>query len=61
LQTALNDYFPSRNETMLKFMELLAVFESSNRKYLPEKYHQISQEDLQSQLDALSLVIGNRR
>lgn len=61
LQTALNDYFPSRNETMLKYMELLAVFESSNRKYLPEKYALISQEDLQRQLDSLSLLIGNRR
>lgn len=61
LQNALNDYFPSRNETMLKFMELLAVFESSNRKYLPEKYAHISQEDLQQKLDSLSLLIGNRR
>ncbi len=61
LQNALTDYFPSRNETMLKFMETLAVFESSNRKYLPEKYAQISQEDLQRQLDALSLLVGNRR
>ena len=61
LQTALTDYFPSRNETMLKFMETLAVFESSNRKYLPEKYAQISQEDLQRQLDSLSLLVGNRR
>lgn len=61
LQTAFNDYFPSRNETMLRFMETLAVFESSNRKYLPEKYAHISQEDLQRQLDSLSLLIGNRR
>jgi SpoVK/Ycf46/Vps4 family AAA+-type ATPase len=61
LQTALHDYFPSRNETMLKFMETLAVFESSNRKYLPEKYAEISQEDLQRQLDTLSLLVGNRR
>lgn len=61
LQTALNDYFPSRNETMLKYMETLAVFESSNRKYLPEKYANISQEELQRQLDTLSLLIGGRR
>jgi transitional endoplasmic reticulum ATPase len=61
LQNAFTDYFPSRNATMLKFMELLAVFECSNRKHLPAKYAQISQEDLQHQLDTLSLVIGNRR
>ena len=61
LQNAVNDYFPSRNETMLRYMELLAVFESSNRKYLPEKYAEISQEELQRQLDALALLIGNRR
>lgn len=61
LQNAFNDYFPSRNDTMLKYMELLAVFESSNRKHLPEKYAHIAQEDLQRQLDSLSLLIGNRR
>jgi SpoVK/Ycf46/Vps4 family AAA+-type ATPase len=61
LQNAFNDYFPSRNETMLKYMETLAVFESSNRKYLPEKYANISQEELQKQLDTLSLLIGGRR
>lgn len=61
LQNALNDYFPSRNDTMLKFMELLAVFESSNRRHLPEKYSHIAQDDLQRQLDSLSLLIGNRR
>jgi transitional endoplasmic reticulum ATPase len=61
LQTAFNDYFPSRNDTMLKYMELLAVFESSNRRHLPQKYAAISQGELQRQLDSLSLLIGNRR
>ena len=61
LDTAVHDYFPSRNDTMLKFMELLAVFECSNRKHLPEKYAQIEAEELQRQLDSLSLLIGNRR
>ncbi|MEP6925893.1 MAG: AAA family ATPase, partial [Pyrinomonadaceae bacterium] len=34
LQNAFTDYFPSRDTTMLKLMELLAVFECSNRKLL---------------------------
>ncbi len=61
LHNAFTDYFPSRNATMLNFMELLAVFECSNRKHLPEKYAQISQNDLQQKLDTLSALIGNRR
>ena len=61
LQAALEDYFPSRDTTMLKLMELLAVFECSNRKLLPEQYAQMSAEDLQSQLETLRLIVGNRR
>jgi ATP-dependent 26S proteasome regulatory subunit len=61
LQAAFGDYFPSRDATMLKFMELLAVFECSNRKLLPEKYAAMSAEELQSELETLRMVVGNRR
>jgi ATP-dependent 26S proteasome regulatory subunit len=61
LQNAFNDYFPSRDTTMLKLMELLAVFECSNRKLLPEKYASMTADDLQSQLETLRLIVGNRR
>lgn len=61
LQTAFVDYFPSRDTTMLEFMEHLAVFECSNRKLLPEKYAQLSADDLQQKLEILRLSVGNRR
>ena len=35
---AIADYLPSRDVKMLEYMELLAVFEASNRKMLPKKY-----------------------
>src|SRR5262249_45193562 len=35
---AIGDYLPSRDVEMLEYMELLAVFEASNRRMLPAKY-----------------------
>ena len=61
LESAFTDYFPSRDTTMLEFMEHLAVFECSNRKLLPEKYAQMSADELQEKLDTLRLLVGNRR
>ena len=61
LSNAFADYFPSRDVTMLKYMELLAVFEASNRKLLPEKYAVLSAEDLQQQLETTGLLVGNFR
>lgn len=61
LVAAFQDYFPSRDTNMLKLMELLAVFESSNRKLLPEKYAAMTSEEVQNQLDQLRLIVGSRR
>jgi transitional endoplasmic reticulum ATPase len=61
LDAALADYFPSRDTTMLNFMEHLAVFECSNRRLLPEKYADLSAEELQQKLETLRLLVGNRR
>jgi ATP-dependent 26S proteasome regulatory subunit len=46
LERAVRDYLPSRDEAMLRYMELLAVFEASNRRMLPPKYRDLSNEDL---------------
>ena len=35
LPRAIDDYLPSRDVKMLEYMELLAVFEASNRRMLP--------------------------
>jgi SpoVK/Ycf46/Vps4 family AAA+-type ATPase len=58
---AIADYLPSRDVKMLEYMELLAVFEASNRKMLPRKYQTMSAEELQARLELLRLECGARR
>jgi transitional endoplasmic reticulum ATPase len=58
---AIADYLPSRDVKMLEYMELLAVFEASNRKMLPRKYQTMKAEELQARLELLRLECGNRR
>lgn len=60
-QRAIQDYLPSRDLEMLEYMELLAVFEASNRRMLPDKYAQLSLDDLQRRLAELKLRCGPRR
>ena len=58
---AAGDYFPSRDIELLEYMELLAVFESSSRRFLPLKYAGMTAEELDLRLRDLRLRIGNRR
>jgi SpoVK/Ycf46/Vps4 family AAA+-type ATPase len=55
------DYFPSRDEELLEYMELLAVFEASSRRLLPVKYANTTPEELDARLRQLRAVVGNRR
>jgi SpoVK/Ycf46/Vps4 family AAA+-type ATPase len=55
------DYFPSRDQDLLDYMELLAVFESSSRRLLPAKYASLTPEDLDARLRHLRAIVGNRR
>jgi SpoVK/Ycf46/Vps4 family AAA+-type ATPase len=57
-ERAFNDYLPSRDQDMLEFMELQAVFESSSRSMLPKKYHDVTLEELQERLRLLRLKMG---
>jgi AAA+ superfamily predicted ATPase len=61
LLRAVTDYLPSRDVQMLEYMELLAVFEASNRRMLPRKYAELSVEELQERLARHRLTIGSRR
>ena len=61
LSSAVADYLPSRDLEMLEFMELLAVFEASNRRMLPKKYAGMSIDDLQGRLTELKLLCAHRR
>jgi len=58
---AVSDYLPSRDVEMLEYMELLAVFEASNRRMLPKKYAGMSIDELQTRLAQLQLTCGGRR
>ncbi len=42
-------------------MELLAVFEASNRRLLPAKYAAMTPEELDARLRLLRTAVGNRR
>lgn len=57
-EQAVRDHLPSRDEAMLRYMELLAVFEASSRAMLPPKYRDLSNEELDRALRAARLAIG---
>jgi AAA+ superfamily predicted ATPase len=61
LARALKDYLPSRDVQMLEYMELLAVFEASNRRMLPRKYADVPVDELQQRLQLLKAQVGSRR
>ena len=45
-----NDFIPSRDAAMIRYMELLAVFECSSRSMLPERYKEMTTEELNADL-----------
>ena len=57
LLEAAKNTIPSRDKRMLEFMEFLAVFESSSKDMLPEKYKNISDEDVIKRLDELRKIL----
>jgi SpoVK/Ycf46/Vps4 family AAA+-type ATPase len=61
LERAVKDYLPSRDVQMLEYMELLAVFEASNRRMLPKKYSDVPLDELQQRLQLLKAQVGSRR
>ncbi len=61
LSRAIADYLPSRDVKMIEYMELLAVFEASNRRMLPAKYANMPVDELQARLALLKAECANRR
>lgn len=47
---AIADFMPTREVDMIRFMELLAVHEASNRRLLPPQWREIQTQDLNTQL-----------
>ena len=60
LAQAVADLIPSRDTRMLSYMELLAVFESSARRMLPERYRDMTTTEVQTRLDVLMEQLGSR-
>lgn len=60
LDVAAGDVIPSRDTRMLEYMEMLAVFESSSRAMLPERYRDLDTEAVHHRLDQLRVQLGRR-
>jgi ATP-dependent 26S proteasome regulatory subunit len=60
LQRAVTDVIPSRDLRMLEYMELLAVFESSSRRMLPERFRGLTTQEVQDRLDLVRAQLGSR-
>ena len=56
-EQAVQDYIPTRDTNMIEYMELLAVFEASRRTLLPQKYRDLSSDQLQLRLRELKLSL----
>ncbi|MBN2798229.1 MAG: ATP-binding protein [Deltaproteobacteria bacterium] len=60
LDGAVADVIPSRDLRMLEFMEMLAVFESSSRRMLPERLRHWETDEVLERLDQLRVALGRR-
>ncbi len=58
LRQAVNDYLPSRDTEMIEYMNLLAVFEASRRSLLPERYANLTPEELSRRLAEKCRILG---
>ena len=60
IQAAIQDVVPTRDFRMIEYMEMLAVFESSSRSMLPEKFQDLDQQTIQEQLDIMRSRLAGR-
>ncbi len=54
---AVEDFMPPREISMLRYMEMLAVFETSRRSLLPPRFRNLTPEQVQAQLSELRVQI----
>jgi transitional endoplasmic reticulum ATPase len=57
---ACRDVIPSRDTRMLEYMEMLAVFECSAKRMLPERFQGLDTDLVQKNLDILRAQLGPR-
>jgi SpoVK/Ycf46/Vps4 family AAA+-type ATPase len=51
--SAVDDFLPPKEIAMLRYMEMLAVFETSRRSLLPERFRSLTPQQVQDQLSEL--------
>lgn len=56
-ELAIDDFMPPREVAMLRYMEMLAVFETSRRSLLPQRFRSLTPEQVQDTLAELRLHI----
>ena len=54
---AVADFIPPQEQDMIRFMELLAVSETSRRSLMPDRFKTITAPDLRSELEVLRLKL----
>jgi len=54
---AIKDFIPSRDSRYIEYMEILAAFEASSRRLLPEKYKNMTNDEMQQRLSDLRLAL----
>jgi len=57
LRAALADFIPTRDETMVEYMELLAVHECSSKRLLPERFRNMTGEHVTRRLRELEVLV----
>jgi hypothetical protein len=53
LACAIEDFMPPQETTMVRYMEILAVAETSRRSLLPQRFRSLSAREVQEQLAEL--------
>jgi transitional endoplasmic reticulum ATPase len=55
------DFMPTRETTMIEYMELMAVYEASNRRLLPEQFRDIEVADLNSRIAEVRSALRHQK
>ncbi|MEE2755664.1 MAG: ATP-binding protein [Myxococcota bacterium] len=61
LSSAAENFMPTRETSMIEYMKLLAIYEASNRKLLPEQYRAIEVETLHEKLREMRMALAQER
>ncbi len=55
------DFMPTRETTMIEYMELMAVYEASNRRLLPDQFREIEVADLNQRISEVRTSLRQQK